>query len=76
MQLERSSSDPSGGSGAVRTMSGQCVSVQLQTSESVPDTAQLALGSAASALLHSSGEVYAKEPFCYITYPMLSADLS
>lgn len=41
-----SSSDPSGGSGTIGTMSEQCVSVKRQTSESVHDTAQLALESA------------------------------
>lgn len=61
---------PSGGSGAVRTMSGQYVSVQLQ-----PNTASARMRPRLY-WTHSSGEVYAKEPSCYITYPMLSADLS
>lgn len=71
------SSDPSGGSGTARTMSEQYVSVKRQTSEHV-----LILHSQRSYQwprhyrMHSCTEVYAKEPFCYITNPMVSVDLS
>lgn len=51
LQLRRSS-DPSGGSGTVRTMSEQCVSVKRQTSESVHETTQPALVSGLGTTEH------------------------